>query len=96
MRPLQLAPARGSGRQDGEGEGDPPPPPIRALLGQVRGGVALAVQGRGLGSVGRGAVSRGVALPLSVGSGITHFDNIWYAMLQIFVVITLEGWAEIM
>ena len=29
-------------------------------------------------------------------SGVTHFDNVIYAMLQIFVIVTLEGWSAIM
>ena len=28
--------------------------------------------------------------------GVTNFDNIFYSMLIVFQVVTLEGWADIM
>ena len=28
--------------------------------------------------------------------GVTNFDNIFYSTLQVFIIITLEGWTEIM
>ena len=42
------------------------------------------------------AVSSPSIVPESVNYGLTNFDNIGYAFLSVFQVVTLEGWTSIM